>query len=88
MGTLGALFGVAYQSLRYRSGGFMLAIAPVAISVFVLLSVEQGGMKLDLVLPVPCRTSTNRGCQDGEINLCCYRFFALVHRPNVAWEPG
>ena len=27
MGTLGALFGVAYQSLRYRIGGVVLAIA-------------------------------------------------------------
>ena len=32
MGTLGALFGVAYQSLRYRIGGVVLAIAAVAIS--------------------------------------------------------
>ena len=41
MGTLGALFGVAYQSLRYRIRGFVIAIADVAISVFVLLSVEH-----------------------------------------------
>ena len=41
MGTLRALFGVAYQSLLYRLSGVALAIAAVAISVFVLLSVEH-----------------------------------------------
>ena len=41
MGTLRALFSVAYQSPVYRLSGVALAIAAVAISVFVLLSVEH-----------------------------------------------
>ena len=41
MSTLRALLGVAYQSLLYRLSGVALAITAVAISVFVLLSVEH-----------------------------------------------
>ena len=88
MGTLGALFGVAYQSLRYRIGGVMLAIAAVAISVFVLLSVEHVRHEarssfastvsnVDLIV----------GARTGEINLLLLSIFRIgTPTANVAWE--
>ena len=88
MGTLGALFGVAYQSLRYRIGGVVLAIAAVAISVFVLLSVEHVRHEarssfastvsnVDLIV----------GARTGEINLLLLSIFRIgTPTANVAWE--
>ncbi len=88
MGTLGALFSVAYQSLRYRIGGVMLAIAAVAISVFVLLSVEHVRHEarssfastvsnVDLIV----------GARTGEINLLLLSIFRIgTPTANVAWE--
>ena len=76
MGTLRALFGVA-QSLLYRLSGVALAIAAVAISVFVLLSVEHVRNEarssfastvsnVDLIV----------GARTGRLTFCCYLFFA------------
>ena len=88
MGTLGALFSVAYQSLRYRIGGVVLAIVAVAISVFVLLSVEHVRHEarssfastvsnVDLIV----------GARTGEINLLLLSIFRIgTPTANVTWE--
>ena len=41
MGQFSALLKVAFYSLRYRSGGVLLTILAVGLSVFVLLGVEH-----------------------------------------------
>ena len=88
MGTLRALFGVAYQSLLYRLSGVALAIAAVAISVFVLLSVEHVRNEarssfastvsnVDLIV----------GARTGEINLLLLSIFRIGNpTANISWE--
>ena len=88
MGTLRALFGVAYQSLLYRLSGVALAIAAVAISVFVLLSVEHVRNEarssfastvsnVDLIVGAPT----------GEINLLLLSIFRIGNpTANISWE--
>ena len=88
MGTLRALFGVAYQSLLYRLSGVTLAIAAVAISVFVLLSVEHVRNEarssfastvsnVDLIV----------GARTGEINLLLLSIFRIGNpTANISWE--
>ena len=88
MATLRALFGVAYQSLLYRLSGVALAIAAVAISVFVLLSVEHVRNEarssfastvsnVDLIV----------GARTGEINLLLLSIFRIGNpTANISWE--
>ena len=88
MGTIRALFGVAYQSLLYRLSGVALAIAAVAISVFVLLSVEHVRNEarssfastvsnVDLIV----------GARTGEINLLLLSIFRIGNpTANISWE--
>jgi putative ABC transport system permease protein len=88
MGTIRALFGVAYQSLLYRLSGVALAIAAVSISVFVLLSVEHVRNEarssfastvsnVDLIV----------GARTGEINLLLLSIFRIGNpTANISWE--
>jgi putative ABC transport system permease protein len=88
MGTLRALLGVAYQSLLYRLSGVVLAITAVAISVFVLLSVEHVRHEsrssfastvsnVDLIV----------GARTGEINLLLLSIFRIGNpTANISWE--
>ena len=88
MGTLRALFGVAYQSLIYRLSVVALAITAVAISVFVLLSVEHVRNEarssfastvsnVDLIV----------GARTGEINLLLLSIFRIGNpTANISWE--
>ena len=88
MSTLRALLGVAYQSLLYRLSGVALAITAVAISVFVLLSVEHVRHEarssfastvsnVDLIV----------GARTGEINLLLLSIFRIGNpTANISWE--
>ena len=88
MSTLRALLGVAYQSLLYRLSGVALAITAVAISVFVLLSVEHVRHEarssfastvsnVDLIV----------GARTGEINLLLLSIFRIGNATaNISWE--
>ena len=88
MSTFRALCSVAYQSLLYRFGGVALATSAVAISVFVLLSVEHVRHEarssfastvsnVDLIV----------GARTGEINLLLLSIFRIGNpTANVSWE--
>ena len=88
MSTLRALLGVAYQSLLYRLSGVALAITAVAISVFVLLSVEHVRHEarssfastvsnVDLIV----------GARTGEINLLLLSIYRIGNpTANISWE--
>ena len=88
MSTFRALCSVAYQSLLYRFGGVALATSAVAISIFVLLSVEHVRHEarssfastvsnVDLIV----------GARTGEINLLLLSIFRIGNpTANVSWE--
>ncbi len=88
MRHLSALITVAYQSLRYRMSGVLLTLAAVALSIFVLLSVEhirheaRSGFAssvsgVDLIV----------GARTGEINLLLLSVFRIGNATaNVSWE--
>ena len=86
MSTLRALLGVAYQSLLYRLSGVALAITAVAISVFVLLSVERHEARSSFASTVS-NVDLIVGARTGEINLLLLSIFRIGNpTANISWE--
>ena len=88
MGQFSALLKVAFHSLRYRSGGVLLTILAVGLSVFVLLGVEHVRQEarssfastvsgVDLIV----------GAKTGDINLLLLSVFRIGNATtNIDWE--
>ena len=88
MGQFSALLKVAFHSLRYRSGGVLLTILAVGLSVFVLLGVEHVRQEarssfastvsgVDLIV----------GAKTGDINLLLLSVFRIGNAAtNIDWE--
>ena len=88
MGRFSALLKVAFHSLRFRSGGVLLTILAVGLSVFVLLGVEHVRQEarssfastvsgVDLIV----------GAKTGDINLLLLSVFRIGNATaNIDWE--